>query len=81
LKVEGTIGFEGGQLTTEDGTTLLIPEGALSEETEISMKVAVERGSHTNIDLKFDPRNLPLAKPARLEFSWSTLEDLTSDDL
>ena len=81
LKAEGTIGFQGGQLTTEDGTTLLIPEGGLSEETDILMKVAAQKGNHSDIDLKFEPRNLPLVKPARLEFSWSILEGFTSDDL
>ncbi|MBC8235765.1 hypothetical protein H8E77_39965 [bacterium] len=81
FNVEGTIGFKGGQLTTEDGTTLFIPKKALSEETDIIMKISAEMGHHSNIDLKFDPRNLPLAKPARLEFSWSTLEGLTSADL
>ena len=79
---ERLIDAKGGQLTAGDGapgTRLVIPEGALNEETLISMEVISDGVSR--IDFNFGPHGTVFNKPVQLELSWATLKDVTADEL
>jgi len=61
------------------GTKLDIPAGALSEDTTISIEVTSDEVSDTHFT--FGPYGTVFNTPVELKLSWSTLKDLTSQDL
>jgi len=79
---EKVIGTNGGKLTAGDGapgTKLVIPAGALSEDTLISMEVTSDELEH--IDFVFGPHGTVFNSPVELELSWATINGATSSDL
>lgn len=70
------IGADGGKLMSKDGLLeIIIPEGALSAETEIGVS-AIENtsGSSTGLSYRITP-HIRFAKPATLAFSYANHED------
>lgn len=69
----------GGELSTTDGTKLIIPKKALSQPTYIEMEVTTDKKYRT--DFVFAPHGTVFAEPARLELSWDTLKGAKKKDL
>ncbi len=79
----------GGELTSADGVlTLIVPEGALEENTEISIRIVPEQEwSEAVSDLEpasavydVQPDGLQFAVPAQLRFEWSDVPDALAFD-
>jgi hypothetical protein len=71
LKVTQTIGTDGGALQTDDGALrLIIPAGALTAPTEISIQAVTNTlPSGVGFGLKLEPEGLTFAKPVELQFT------------
>jgi hypothetical protein len=74
--------YWGGKLKGSDiarGTSLIVPEGALTETTTLSMEVWSDRTSY--IRFHFEPHGTEFQVPVQLELSWTALKDVSVDDL
>jgi hypothetical protein len=56
------------------GTKLVVPEGALTETTIISMEVCTDRSSY--ISFTFGPHGTNFDVPVEIQLSWVALKDL-----
>lgn len=70
--IQKTIGPAGGSISTADGAlTLIIPAGALKEDTPIAVQpVENTAPGGTGLGYELSPKNLELAKPAELVWNY-----------
>ena len=69
---------EGGTIDLAEGVSLIIPPGALEEDTMIRAHVVLNRN---RICYTFEPDGIVFNKPAKLVVSWEVLEDAGVKDL
>lgn len=70
--IQKTIGPAGGSISTPDGAlTLIIPAGALKEDTPITVQPVENKApGGTGLGYELSPKNLELAKPAELVWNY-----------
>jgi hypothetical protein len=76
---EAVLDSWGGTLTVGKMARMVVPEGALSEETLMSIEVRTD--GESCLEFHFQPHGLQFNVPVEIQLSWATLKGFELDDL